>query len=77
MLHIIAKQSSCISLQHVRSPHSLEGVGRSLDWKGQMPSTDILSDTVLHRKRPKTTFFNILCIYSVMVHGRGTSFISN
>ena len=46
MLHIIAKQSSCISLQHARSPHSLEGVGRSLDWKGQMPSTDILSDTV-------------------------------
>ena len=33
--------------------------------------------TVLHRKRPKHTFFNILCIYSVMVHGSGTNFISN
>ena len=33
--------------------------------------------TVLHRKRLKTTFFNILCIYSVMVHGSGTSFILN
>ena len=33
--------------------------------------------TVLHRKRQKTTFFNILCTYSVMVHGSGTSFISN
>ena len=32
---------------------------------------------VLHRKRLKTTFFNILCSYSVMVHGSGTSFISN
>jgi len=33
--------------------------------------------TVLHRKRPKATFFNILCIYSVVVHGSGTNFISN
>ena len=33
--------------------------------------------TVLHRKRPKTTFFNILCIYSGIVHGSGRSFISN
>ena len=28
---------------------------------------NIALHTVLHRKRPKTTFFNIPCIYSVMV----------
>ena len=43
----------------------------------QQGSPYFLIATVLHRKRPKTTFFNILCIYSVMVHGSGTSFISN
>ena len=35
------------------------------------------STTVLHRKRPKATFFNILCIYSVMGHGSGTNLTSN
>ena len=29
------------------------------------------------QEETETTFFNILCIYSVMVHGSGTSFISN
>ena len=43
----------------------------------QQGSPYFLIATVLHRKRPKTPFFNLLCIYSVRVHGSGTSFISN
>ena len=34
------------------------------------------SSTVLHRKRPKTTIFSFLCVYSVVVHASGTSYIS-